>query len=219
MSVTFLVSECTEDDKNSSSSCSVRIVKARGRHAYDLLDWLRFPPDDLSIGIIIGHGVKLGRQALIIRESHWCKWVQIVHTAPEELSMLKTYSDFDNAISKGNRTQWHEIKLCKIADLVVAVGPWLCDFFPLVTLAHPEKNVLNLTLGIFSELSSLKLYTVEGKRFNVLLLGRGDSEDFEPKGFDIAARAVAQLNDISYKLVFVGASGEKQEAENCLITA
>ena len=81
-------------------------------------------------------------------------------------------------------------------------------FFPLVTLAHPEKNVLNLTLGIFSELSSLKLYTVEGKRFNVLLLGRGDSEDFEPKGFDI-----------SYRLVFVGASSEKQEAENCLITA
>lgn len=70
MSVTFLVQECTEDDKNSSSSCSVRIVKARGRHAYDLLDWLSFPPDDLFIGIIIGHGVKLGRQALIIRESH-----------------------------------------------------------------------------------------------------------------------------------------------------
>ena len=48
----------------------MRIVKARGRHAYDLLDWLSFPPDDLFIGIIIGHGVKLGRQALIIRESH-----------------------------------------------------------------------------------------------------------------------------------------------------
>ena len=92
--------------------------------------------------------------------------------------------------------------------------------FTHVTLAHPEKkNVLNLTLDIFSELSSLKLYTVEGKRFNVLLRGRGDSEDFEPKGFDIAARAVAQLNDISYKLVFVGAPGEKQEAENSLITA
>lgn len=49
------------------------------------------------------------------------------------------------------------------------------------------------------------------------MLGRGDSEDFGLKGFDIAARAVAQLNDISYKLVFVGAPGEKQEAENSLI--
>lgn len=44
--------------------------------------------------------------------------------------MLKTYSHFDNAIFKGNRTQCNEIKLCKIADLVVAVGPRLCDFYP-----------------------------------------------------------------------------------------
>ena len=71
--------------------------------------------------------------------------------------MLKTYSHFDNAISKGNRTQCNEIKLCKIADLVVAVGLRLCDFYPRYLSSSGKKNVLNLTLGIFSELSSLKL--------------------------------------------------------------
>ena len=77
---------------------------------------------------------------------------------------------------------------------------------------------MNLRLGIFPELSSLKLSTVKGKRSNVLLFGRGDSEDFELKGFDIAAKAVAQLHDTSYKLVYVGApsGNEKQVTEKLL---
>ena len=217
VSVTFFVPKCTEDDKNASSGCNVRIVKARERHAFDPLDWLSFPPDDLSIDIIIGHGVKLGKQAQIIRESHRCKWVQVVHTAPEELSMLKTYSDCDNAIAKGDEKQWNEIKLCERADLVVTVGPRLWESYSRY-LSSSGKHVFNLTPGIFSELSSLKLSIVEGKRFNVLLFGRGDSEDFELKGFDIAAKAVAQLNDTSYQLVFVGAtSGNEKELADKLL--
>lgn len=51
-----------------------------------------------------------------------------------------------------------------------------------------------------------------------MLFGRGDSEDFELKGFDIADLAVAQLNDTSYQLVFVGApsGNEEQVAERLL---
>ena len=217
VSVTFLVPECTEDDKNESSACNVRIVKAQEHYAFNPVDLLSFPPDDLSIDIIIGHGVKLGKHAQIIKKSHQCKWVQVVHTAPEELSMLKTYSDCDNAIAKGDEKQWNEIKLCERADLVVTIGPRLWESYSRY-LSSSGKHVFNLTPGIFSELSSLKLSIVEGKRFNVLLFGRGDSEDFELKGFDIAAKAVAQLNDTSYQLVFVGApsGNEKQVAEKLL---
>ena len=51
-----------------------------------------------------------------------------------------------------------------------------------------------------------------------MLFGRGDSEDFELKGFDIAAKAVAQLNDTSYQLVFVGApSGNEEQVEERLL--
>ena len=53
----------------------------------DPLDWLSFPPDNLDIQVVIGHGAKLGRQAQIIRKSHRCKWLHVVHTETEELAM------------------------------------------------------------------------------------------------------------------------------------
>ena len=59
--------------------------------AFEQLDWLCFPPKDLQIDIIVGHGVKLGKRKTF-------KWVQVVHTDPEELGMFKNYS---SPISKG----------------------------------------------------------------------------------------------------------------------
>ena len=159
------------------------------------LDWLSFPPRDLATDVIIGHGVKLGRQAQVIRDgSHGCScWVQVVHTAPQELAMFKNYSA---AISKGDEKQWDEVNLCTIADFVVAVGPKLQEFYS-AYLSSCGKNVINLTPGIVTELSDLKLSTQGEKRFRVLVFGRGDSEDFELKGFDIAAKAVALVTNSS----------------------
>ena len=49
------------------------------------------------------------------------------------------------------------------------------------------------------------------------MFGRGDPEDFELKGYDIAAQAVAGLNDTSYHLIFVGApDGEEEVKDNLL---
>jgi len=46
------------------------------------------------------------------------------------------------------------------------------------------------------------------------VFGRGDPEDLELKGYDIAAQAVAGLNDTSYHVIFVGApDGEEEEEE------
>jgi len=52
----------------------------------------------------------------------------------------------------------------------------------------------------------------------VLTFGRGDPEDFSLKGYDIAAKAIAELKKGSYRLIFVGAPDGKQEevAENLL---
>ncbi len=213
--VTFFVPKCTADDKKAANSHGISIVEAKRRPGFEPNEWLCFPSSDLVIDIIIGHGVKLGKQAQVIRDSHHCTWVQVVHTAPEELAMFKTYS---GAISKGDEKQWTEVNLCKIADLVVAVGPKLHEFYS-AYLISCDKNVFNLTPGIFTELSTLqlKLSTEGAKKFRVLVFGRGDSEDFELKGFDIAAKAVAELNDKSYHLIFVGASGnEKQVADRLL---
>ena len=52
----------------------------------------------------------------------------------------------------------------------------------------------------------------------MLTFGRGDPEDFSLKGYDIAAKAIVELKDRSYSLIFVGAPDGKQEevAENLL---
>ena len=50
----------------------------------------------------------------------------------------------------------------------------------------------------------LKQATREEGRFKVLTFGCGDSEDFSLKGCDIVAKAVVELQDSSYCLVFVG---------------
>ena len=70
----------------------------------------------------------------------------------------------------------------------------------------------NFTPGIFSEFSNVKQAYDKTRKFRVLLFGRGDAEDFEVKGFDIAAKAVAALSDVY--LVFVGVpEGEHEKVK------
>ena len=64
--------------------------------------------------------------------------------------------------------------------------------------------------GILSEFSDIKQDIEEREAFHLLVSGRGDGEDFRLIGYDIAAQAVAKLNE-PFKLVFVGARNEKEE--------
>ena len=88
-------------DKTEVHANSVRIVEATRRLGFEQLEWLCFPPANLEIDIMVGHGVKLGKQAQVIRDFKKCKWIQVVHTDPEELGMFKSYS---NPISKGEES-------------------------------------------------------------------------------------------------------------------
>ena len=146
VAVSFLVPSCSEEDKRMVRNHKVMIVEAQQRPGFDPIDCLTFPRKDINIDVVIGHGVKLGKQAQIIRESHNCKWVQVVHTAPEELAMFKTYS---GAISRGEAKYSTEVKLCEMADVVVAVGPKLFEVYS-AYLSLSEKFVFNLTPGIFT---------------------------------------------------------------------
>ena len=127
--VTLLVpqSACSEDERRMASSHDISIQEAEELVGYtDCLEWLISPPGDLVIDLVLGHGAKLGKQAQVIRKSHSCKWIQVVHTAPEELAMHKNYP---KAISKGEEKNLTEVQLCKLADAVLAVGPKLADAF------------------------------------------------------------------------------------------
>ena len=208
--VTILVPEfeCGEEDKRTARGYNIAIKEAQRRPAFsDPLDWLSFPPKDLDIQVVIGHGAKLGRQAQIIRESHCCKWMQVVHTEPEELAMHKNYA---NAIAKGEGKNRAEVELCQIADLVVAVGPKLKEAFA-SKLCSSHRDVFQLIPGSFVEFSETQHAKQDRANFKVLTFGRGDFEDFSLKGYDIAAKAIGELQDSSYRLLFVGAPDGKQD--------
>ena len=203
-------SACSEDEKRMASSHNVSIREAKTLVGYsDPLDWLSFPPRDLVIDFVLGHGAKLGKQAQVIRNSHNCKWIQVVHTAPEELAMHKNYP---KAISKGEEKNLTEVELCKLANAVLAVGPKLADAFSAqLRSSKSQDDILQLTPGTFHEFSDVKQAKKESNKFKVLTFGRGDPEDFSLKGYDISARAIVELKDRSYSLIFVGAPDGKQD--------
>ena len=199
--VSFFLPKCSHESKKEAQRHSISIVEAERRPGYEELDWLSFPPEHLEMDVIVGHGVKLGRQAQVIRNSHKCKWLQVVHTDPEKLGMFKCY---ENPISKGEQKHSVEIELCQMADLVVGVGPKLAEAFrKYLRWCKKDQNVFEFTPGVFADFASVEQALDERKDRSVLIFGRGDDEDFKLKGFDIAARSVTALPDTH--LVFVGA--------------
>lgn len=192
----------------------MNLVQATMLPGSDPIQRLCFPPDELVIDVVIGHGCKLGPPAQLIAKQRKCKWVHVVHTASEELAMFKKRK---NAIPEGSKKHQTEVQLSEQADLIAAVGPKLTEAFD-AYLCLPKKEVFDLTPGIIEEFSSLLHADRESSKFRVLVFGRGDFEDFDLKGYDIAAKAVAMLNDTTYRLIFVGApKGEENNVKESLL--
>ena len=206
--ITFFLPKCSQEDKNVALDHNVKIVEATPLSGYEQLDWLCSPPEDLEIDVVVGHGVKVGKQAQVIKKSKTCKWVQVVHTDRAELGMFKSYS---RSISKGEEKHKNEVELCEMADLVVGVGPKLSEAFrSYLCGCNKDGNVFDLTPGVFEEFETVKQVSrMDGQQRRVLVFGRGDVEDFELEGFDIAGKAIAALQDTH--LVFVGALDGKHE--------
>ena len=207
--VSVLLPNCSEADRSSAESHNVKLVEADRVPGFDPVLCLSFPPRDHTIDCVIGHGVHLGRPIASMKRnpnySH-CKWIQVVHSAPEEDGMYKN-------ISEGQKMQETEIQLCKMADQVITIGPKLAEAYKrYLRPVKQEENVFDLTPSIFSEFLEVKQATKERKTFFILVIGSGDScEDFNVKGYDIAAKAIAELKDESYKLKFVCAAGGKRD--------
>ena len=162
--------------------------------------------------------MKLGCQVqLIKRQPNFenCKWVHVVHTAPEELSK---YKDYSNRNSKGEEKHWDEVDLCKSADLVVPVGPKLKKaYHGYLQSSKKSGDFFELIPGLFERefgnLVAKQNPKDERDDFIVLLCGRGDEEDFEVKGYNIAVKAFAdqRLKGKHYSLLFVGSLEWKQD--------
>ena len=206
--ITFFLPRCTDREKNQALRHNVKVVEATPVPGREELEWLCFPPEDLQIDIVVGHGITHGYQAQVIRKYKNCQWVQMVHTDPEELGMFKSY---DKSISEGEEKRKTEVELCEMANLVIGVGPKLRDAFRLYLRGSQEvKCVHDFTPGVFGEFDSVKQSDEEQKHCSVLVFGHGNDEDFELKGFDIAGKAISELPDT--RLVFAGAPDGKHEA-------
>ena len=205
--VSVFLPQCNEEDRNNAASHHVQLVEAEKVIGWNPVDWLINVPDGHVMDCVVGHGVSLGKQVQFIKKKHHhCKWIQVVHSAPEEVGMYKS-------IPQGGQLQKAELELCKMADQIIAIGPKLADAYEhYLRGSKKDQNVFDLTPSIFSEFLNVEQATKEGSTFSVLVIGSGDScEDFILKGFDVAAQAVAELKDKSYKLKFVGAPRGKED--------
>ena len=212
--ITFFLPKCSQQEKKEALEYNVKIVEAKAVPGMEQLNWLCFPPNDLQIDIIVGHGAELGSPAYALKRNKKCKWVQVVHSDPEELGMFKNNS---NPISKGVEKHRTEVELCKMADHVVGVGAKLSEAFrSYLRGCKKDDNVLEFTPGVFEEFVAVNQDPSERQQRSVLMFGRGDVEDFQLKGFDIAGNAIAELKNT--RLVFVGApDGKHEEIANRLI--
>ena len=211
--VTVLVPHgaCEEEEKAAALENFVTIIEAKEPIAHSSPVDLFFLPEGLRIDVVIGHGLELGHQAQVIGQSHNCKWVQVVHATPGELGM---YKDYPNALIQSVVKNKFEVNLCKMADLVMAVGPKMKGFYSnQLRSFNKDRNVVEFTPGIMRDLTNVKQSLNENDEFQVLMFGRGDDKDFEPNGYDIAAGAFAsnELKNDSYHLTFVGAALEEQD--------
>ena len=197
---TFSV-RCSEEDKKEALRNNVKIVKATRCPGFDESVWLNYPPEHLEMDVVVGYGVELGRHAQVLKKSKNCKWVQVVHTDPEEKEMFKSYC---NQSVEGQGSHNVEVELCEMADLVVGVGPKLCEAFrSYLRSCQKDQNVVEFTPGVFHEFATVKQSPHERKHCKVLVFGCGDEEDFPLKGCEIAGKAVSALPET--RLVFAGA--------------
>ncbi|XP_022777995.1 uncharacterized protein LOC111319507 [Stylophora pistillata] len=205
--VSVLLPKCSEEDRSSAESHNVKLIEAGRIPGLEPVYCLSSPPRNHTMDCVIGHGIHFGRLiALMKRNSIYshCKWIQVVHSAPEEDGMYKN-------ISEGEQMQQTEIELCKMADQVVTIGPKLAYVYKrYLCRGKQQQNVFDLTPSIFSEFLEVEQATEERRTFCVLVIGSGDShEDFNVKGYDIAAKAIAELKGESYKLRFICPPGGK----------
>ena len=202
--VSLLVPENTHIDdwsKRSLEESGVTIVKAKRRPGFtDPIDWLYYPPEDLKTDIVIGIGTRLAKIAQHWKERYQCKNI---------------YIDLDSffGVSTGEET-FVDVdfrkELSVAANLPVAIGPKTTD--DLSTSLRPKgKQVFNLTPGIISEFSNLTHATNDGRNFRVLLVGGDNPDNFQEEGLELAAETMAELNDKSYHLIYVGARKETEK--------
>lgn len=193
--VSGLVPKSTQQQREDAKKLSVELVDAKELPDHSSSDLLAYPPDSLKIDILMIHsyGRDVGRQAQVIKETKNCKWLHVLHTVSEELVKFAAEHESEHEV---------QLALCKKADIVIAIGPKVAEAYQsALHSSGKQKDVIDLTPGIFHNFIGVRPPPVNGETFHVLI--SGSSKYFKIKGCDIAAKAMKLLNAPCFHLVFV----------------
>ena len=186
----------------------VTIVEAKKQPGFDdPIEWLCFPPEGHSVDIVIGVGKKCSKMVQTFKKvhGHKCQSICIASDPYEELCLeLAELSDRQDK-KKKQKSQLRDrgnVVDIPVGDLSVAIGPKMYDEH----CQSQNTRVFKLTPGILSDFADIKHDTSETSKFKMLLMGGEDPEYFDCEGLDTVAKAMAELNDRSYELVYVGAA-------------
>ena len=67
--ITILVPRCDDVDKEEAKSYNINLGEAGEKTGFAEVDWLGWPPKELSMDVVVGYDIELGRLASIIKES------------------------------------------------------------------------------------------------------------------------------------------------------
>ena len=207
----ILIPSASPEDKGDAQKYNIKVFEPEKYPGYEPVDCLQFPPQGFSTDFIIGQGIKPGCHGQALKNKLSCKWVHVVLKNAEEMAMFKKTP---GAISKGQKQHETEIKLCKNADVVLTVGSKLNEAFSSALHQCKKDHIFSLIPGIFDEFFGEQKQYRNSKKFEILVFGEGNTEDFELEGLHVAAKAVAYLNkyEPSYILNVVGAP-EREQSE------
>ena len=208
--ICILIPCASAEDREDAQKYNIKVFEAKKYPGYEPVDCLLFPPEGFSSDHIICYGIKPGRYGQVLKDTYGCKWVHVVLRNAEETAW---YQKTSVAIFKGQEQHGIEVELCKNADMVITVGSQLERSFISALHQCKKDHIFNLTPGIFDEFFGEQKQYRKSRTFEILVFGRGNTEDFELKGLHVAAKAVAHLNkyEPSYILKVVGAPEGEQE--------
>ena len=207
----ILIPSASPEDKEDAQKYNIKVFEPEKLTGYEPVNCLQFPPQGFSTDFIIGQGIKSGCHGQVLKNNLGCKWVHVVLRNAEETAIFQKTPD---ALSKGQKQYETEVELCKKADMVITVGSKLNETFSSALHQCKKDHIFKLIPGIFDEFFGEQKQYRKSRTFEILVFGRGNTEDFELKGFHVAAKAVAHLNkyEPSYIIKVVGTpEGEKEK--------
>ena len=211
--VSILLPNCSEEDRISAKNHNVKLIEVDGIPDQMPVLLLSHFLRNHAIDCVIGHGIDIDQSIRFIEADPYyshCKWIQVFSSDSQVVRLLEHLEHLEHTDHK------HILYMhCK---MIITVGPKEGEayrhYFPYLGYLHRfygRENVFDLTPSIFSEFLEVRQAAEEGKTFIILVIGSIDCSwiYFDIPEYRIAAEAIAELKDESYKLTFVHPDGGK----------